>query len=130
MSSRSTLRTALLGLVAAGAVLAPAASAVASDSPKPAATAADRTATPSPVPEGTEPTEAPQAAEPSTAPAPARAEADRTPALPRGGVAAGERPVVGTDAATTLYGPAAGAVLLAGVATFVLRRRSAAHRNG
>ncbi|SCE19300.1 hypothetical protein GA0115239_13084, partial [Streptomyces sp. BpilaLS-43] len=48
---------------------------------------------------------------------------------PRGGVDAGERPAGSTDA-TALYGSAAGAILLAGAGTLVVRRRSAAQRNG
>ncbi|WP_069169692.1 LPXTG cell wall anchor domain-containing protein [Streptomyces griseus] len=117
MSSRSFLRTTLLGLVAAGAVLAPAAAAVADDSPTPAT---DRQATSSPAPRST-PTQVPSAAV---------TEADTTRPMPRGGVAAGERPVADTGSATALYGSAAGAVLLAGAGTIVLRRRSALHGNG
>ncbi|WP_406390697.1 hypothetical protein [Streptomyces sp. NBC_00887] len=118
MSTRSTLRTAVLTAVAAGAVLVPSAAAVADDAtPKPVPTAAERTATPSP---------APEEAEPSAAPAPA--EESRSRVTPRGGVAAGERAATETGSGTALYGSAAGAALLAGVGTFVLRRRSA-HRN-
>ncbi|MFD4690048.1 LPXTG cell wall anchor domain-containing protein [Streptomyces sp. NPDC058463] len=120
MSPRSTLRTAVLTAVAAGAVLVPSAAAVADDAtPKPVPTAAERTATPSP---------APEEAAPSAAPAPA--EKFRSRVTPRGGVAAGERAATETGGSTALYGSAAGAVLLAGAGTFVLRRRSAAHRNG
>ncbi|MFD9540114.1 LPXTG cell wall anchor domain-containing protein [Streptomyces sp. NPDC060022] len=120
MSPRSTLRTAVLTAVAAGAVLVPSAAAVADDAtPKPVPTAAERTATPSP---------APEEAAPSVAPAPA--EKFRSRVTPRGGVAAGERAATETGGSTALYGSAAGAVLLAGAGTFVLRRRSAAHRNG
>ncbi|MFE6037337.1 LPXTG cell wall anchor domain-containing protein [Streptomyces sp. NPDC056452] len=121
MSPRSTLRTAVLTAVATGAVLVPSTAAVADDAtPKPVPTAAERTATPSP---------APEAAEPSAAPAPA--EKSRSRVTPRGGVAAGERAATETGGGSTaLYGSAAGAVLLAGAGTFVLRRRSAAHRNG
>ncbi len=46
---------------------------------------------------------------------------------PRGGVAAGERPAGSGDNSTALLaGSTAGAALLAGAGTFVLRRRSAA----
>lgn len=122
MSPRSTLRTAVLTAVAAGAVLVPSAAAVADDAtPKPVPTAAERTATPSP---------APEEAEPSVAPTPAPAKEFRSRVTPRGGVAAGERTATGTGGSTALYGSAAGAVLLAGAGVFVLRRRSAAHRNG
>ncbi|MEU5718734.1 LPXTG cell wall anchor domain-containing protein [Streptomyces sp. NPDC020403] len=121
MSSRSFLRTALLGLVATGAVLAPAAAAVADDAPKPAAPAADRQATSSP---------APRTSAPTAVPSQAATDTDTTRPMPRGGVAAGERPVADTGSATALYGSAAGAVLLAGAGTIVLRRRSATHHNG
>ncbi|MDQ0988138.1 LPXTG cell wall anchor domain-containing protein [Streptomyces sp. V2I9] len=112
-TSRRTLRGAVLAAVAAGAVLVPAA-AFADSSPKPVPSA-------------------PAAAAPSpdrgkaTVPAPK----DAAPAVaPRGGVAAGERPITGDDSSTTvLAGSAVGAVLLAGVGTIVLRRRSAAGHN-
>ncbi|MFD9498036.1 LPXTG cell wall anchor domain-containing protein [Streptomyces sp. NPDC060035] len=120
MSPRSTLRTAVLTAVAAGAVIVPSAVAVADDAtPTPVAPAAERTATPSP---------APEEAKPSEVPTPAEAPGPRV--APRGGVAAGERTATETGGSTALYGSAAGAVLLAGAGTFVLRRRSAAHRNG
>lgn len=48
-------------------------------------------------------------------------------AVPRGGVAAGEAPA-GDSGTTTLVGSAAGALLLAGAGTFVVRRRSAGRR--
>ncbi|WP_253208225.1 hypothetical protein [Streptomyces sp. YPW6] len=51
--------------------------------------------------------------------------------IPRGGVAAGERPVAGAGNGTALLaGSAAGAVLLAGAGTLVLRRRSVTGHNG
>ncbi|WP_066956747.1 LPXTG cell wall anchor domain-containing protein [Streptomyces lushanensis] len=55
-----------------------------------------------------------------------RASADGN--LPRGGVAAGEAPAEDTGA-TTLAGSVAGALLLAGAGTFVLRRRAAERRD-
>ncbi|KAB2588762.1 hypothetical protein F5983_30835, partial [Streptomyces arboris] len=63
-------------------------------------------------------------------PAPAASEAPReaTPApavAPRGGVAAGERPAgTGDNSTTALAGSVAGAALLAGAGTLVLRRRN------
>ncbi|MFD3484319.1 hypothetical protein [Streptomyces sp. NPDC058665] len=55
-----------------------------------------------------------------------RASAGEKPA-PRGGVAAGEAPAADSGT-TTLVGSAAGALLLAGAGTFVVRRRSAGRR--
>ncbi|MFD9034087.1 hypothetical protein ACFVZW_23525 [Streptomyces sp. NPDC059567] len=59
--------------------------------------------------------------------------ADRTPsevAAPRGGVAAGERPAGQSgDSTTAIAGSVAGAVILAGAGTVMLRRRGAVHRN-
>ncbi|MGW3909856.1 hypothetical protein ACWECR_42950, partial [Streptomyces sp. NPDC005056] len=55
----------------------------------------------------------------------------RDSAEPRGGVAAGERPLGTTsDNTTALAGSAAAAFVLAGTGTLVLRRRAATHRNG
>ncbi|MFD3655229.1 hypothetical protein [Streptomyces sp. NPDC058620] len=118
MSLRTTLRTAVLTTVATGAVLLPSAAAVADGTPTPVPTAS--VATPAPASEGTEP---------SATATPAPAESLRPGTMPRGGVDAGERPVRGTQD-TALYGSAAGAVLLAGAGALVLRRRSAAQRNG
>ncbi|GAA2924483.1 MULTISPECIES: LPXTG cell wall anchor domain-containing protein [Streptomycetaceae] len=125
MFPRSTLRAAVLTAVAAGAVLLPSAAAFADDAPRPKPSA---TPTPSAVP-----TEAPQpgeAAEPTRVPTAVPADAVPPGTLPRGGVAAGERAAGETGGSTALYGSAAGAVLLAGAGTLVLRRRSAAHGNG
>ncbi|MYX74160.1 hypothetical protein [Streptomyces sp. SID3915] len=118
MSLRPTLRTAVLAATALGAVLLPSAVAVADSAPSPVP--ADSVNTPTPVPDSqrAESTEPPAAAEPVPA-----------GAVPRGGVDAGERPAGSTDA-TALYGSAAGAILLAGAGTLVVRRRSAAQRNG
>ncbi|MFB7371919.1 hypothetical protein ACFC0D_18950 [Streptomyces sp. NPDC056222] len=59
--------------------------------------------------------------------------ADRTPGevtAPRGGVAAGERPADRSGENTTaIAGSVAGAAILAGAGTVMLRRRGAAHRN-
>ncbi|MFE5239547.1 MULTISPECIES: hypothetical protein [unclassified Streptomyces] len=120
MSLRPTLRTAVLAAVAVGAVLLPSTAAVADESPTPAPV--ESTATPSPVP-------AEEGAEPAPVSTPVPAESVPAGTMPRGGVDAGERTATGTDGAA-LYGSAAGAVLLAGAAGFVLRRRSAARHNG
>ncbi|MEV6075639.1 hypothetical protein AB0L80_11115 [Streptomyces sp. NPDC052069] len=150
MTARLTLRTVVLAAVAAGAVLAPSAAAFADSTPKPATPRVEKT--PSPVAE--QPTARPADSGAGDRPAPAVkprggvAAGDRpapavktrgdagagesaAPAVkPRGGVAAGERPAGGGDSTTALVGSAAGAMLLAGAGTIVLRRRSAAHRNG
>ncbi|MFF4243194.1 hypothetical protein ACFYY2_01815 [Streptomyces sp. NPDC001822] len=123
MSLRPIVRTTVLTAVVAGAVLLPSAAALADGTPTPvpaepapaSAAPAERTATP-------EPSRASRPARPTAAPAPAGR-------LPRGGVDAGERPA--QDAAgTALYGTAAGTVLLAGAGVLVVRRRTAAQRNG
>ncbi|MGW4227818.1 hypothetical protein ACWEF9_00775 [Streptomyces sp. NPDC004980] len=129
MSPRASLRAAVLtAVVAAGAVLLPSAAAFADDSVRPKPTpevSTPATAEPSPVP-----TEAGTGADARPTSAPVPAESVPAGTLPRGGVAAGERAAEESGSATALYGSAAGAVLLAGAGTFVLRRRSAAHRNG
>lgn len=62
-------------------------------------------------------------------PAPARG--GKRVAAPRGGVNAGERPAGSASGNTTaLAGSAAALALVAGAGTFVVRRRSASHRNG
>ncbi|GGS44680.1 hypothetical protein F2B00_09035 [Streptomyces parvus] len=133
--SRTTLRAAVLAAVAAGAVLVPSAAASADASPKPSAPVEA-----TPAPERSEAAaEAPENAAPAVTPRvnvagdrPAPAPKAAAPAVtPRGGVAAGERPAGSGDNSTALLaGSAAGAALLAGAGTFVLRRRSAAGRNG
>ncbi|WP_302217017.1 MULTISPECIES: hypothetical protein [unclassified Streptomyces] len=137
MISRPTLRAAVLAAVAAGAVLVPSA-AFADASPKPSEPAAVTT----PSPERSEAAaEAPRdAAAPSAVPRggvaagdrPAPAPKEAAPSVtPRGGVAAGERPAgSGDNSAAVLAGSVAGAALLAGAGTLVLRRRSAAGHNG
>ncbi|WP_406151617.1 hypothetical protein [Streptomyces sp. NBC_01012] len=119
MSIRPTLRTAVLAAVGLGAVLLPSAAAVADDS-TPKAVPAERSESPSAAPRGAEPSEEPTAVPAESVPA---------GTVPRGGVDAGERPAQGADD-TALYGSAAGAVLLAGAGVLVMRRRSAAQRNG
>ncbi|WP_031085484.1 hypothetical protein [Streptomyces sp. NRRL WC-3549] len=122
MSLRPTLRTAVLAATALGAVLLPSAAAVADSTPasEPTVVSDATTATPTP---------APQRGEATEAPSPVPAESVPAGTVPRGGVDAGERPA-GDSGGTALYGSAAGAVLLAGAGTYVLRRRSAAQRNG
>ncbi|MGW0790576.1 hypothetical protein ACWD04_20595 [Streptomyces sp. NPDC002911] len=121
MSLRPTLRTVVLATAAIGAVLLP--SGVAAADATPTAAPTELAATPAPAP-------APEGAEPSEAATPVPAESVPAGTMPRGGVAAGERPA-GEAGDTALYGSAAGAALLAGVGgAFVLRRRSAAQRNG
>ncbi|MFD4022618.1 hypothetical protein ACFWRV_03745 [Streptomyces sp. NPDC058576] len=140
-TSRRTLRAAVLAAVAAGAVLVPSAAAFADASPKPS-----EAAPAAPSPERSEAAgEAPKAAAPVVTPRGGVAAGDRpapaaketapeeaAPAVtPRGGVAAGERPAGSGDNSTAvLAGSAAGAALLAGAGTLVLRRRSGAGHNG
>ncbi|WP_326700964.1 hypothetical protein OG909_28915 [Streptomyces sp. NBC_01754] len=119
MSLRPTLRTAALAAVAMGAVLLPSATAVADSSPTPAPPV-DGSATPVPDTQRGEATEAPSLVPAESSPA---------GTMPRGGVDAGERPA-DTTGTTALYGSAAGVALLAGAGTLVVRRRSAAQRNG
>ncbi|MEV7679154.1 hypothetical protein AB0O64_11450 [Streptomyces sp. NPDC088341] len=147
MPRHNRLRSAVLTAVAAGALLVPVSAAVASDkTPAPSASAS--------VTE--RPTTADKDAERKRAEA-AKAEAARAEAAkragtskdlspeeirkaeaakaasvgnaPRGGVDAGEAPAAGNTGVTTLVGSAAGALLLAGAGTFVLRRRSAERRD-
>ncbi|MEE1845829.1 hypothetical protein ABZ776_21645 [Streptomyces sp. NPDC007076] len=128
------LRTAVLAAVAAGAVLVPSAAAFADASPSTPSVersaAAGTNGGAGATPEAAQPSAVPRggvAAGDSPAPAVKRPGS----AAPRGGVAAGERPA-GTsgDSTTMIAGSAAGALLLAGAGTVVLRRRSAAQRNG
>ncbi|MFJ8982369.1 LPXTG cell wall anchor domain-containing protein [Streptomyces sp. NPDC102282] len=138
MSLRPTLRTAVLAAAAIGAVLLPSAAAVADGTPavKPPAEKTE-SPTPTPAPEGAEagaatPAPAPEGAEQSATAAPVPADSVRPGTVPRGGVAAGELPAGDTGSAsdTVPYGSAAGIALLAGAGVLVLRRRSAAQRNG
>ncbi|MFJ1805189.1 MULTISPECIES: sortase-dependent protein [unclassified Streptomyces] len=127
MSRRLTLRLAVLSALAGGALLAPATAAVADD-PTPAASAT--TAEDSAV--AKRKAEADKAAKAKEAKEAARkAGADNQ--LPRGGVAAGEAVTEAGNSGTgtaALAGSAAGALLLAGAGTFVVRRRTTARRNG
>ncbi|MFG3408414.1 hypothetical protein [Streptomyces sp. NPDC048142] len=156
-TSRLTLRAAVLAAVAAGAVLVPSAAAFADASPKPsepavvdlsrseaAKDAPKEAARPAVTPRGgvaagEGPAPAAKEAAPAVTPrggvaageGPAPAAKEAAPAVtPRGGVAAGERPAGSGDNSTTvLAGSVAGAALLAGAGTLVLRRRSAAGHN-
>ncbi|MBT2401883.1 hypothetical protein [Streptomyces sp. ISL-100] len=138
MSHRATLRTALFAAVAAAAVLVPSTAAFASDAtptptPKPEAPGVERPA-PSAVPTvADEPMPRGGVAagdKPSAVPEPASESASEPPTVvPRGGVAAGERTAGNGSDTTSMYGTAIGAVLLAGAGTVVMRRRTAAHRN-
>ncbi|MFI9628537.1 sortase-dependent protein [Streptomyces sp. NPDC052042] len=122
MRQRSILRTAVLAAVAAGAVLAPSAAAFA-DTPAPTASPADRAEQGTPenpvlIKDASKPIGDIKLGESSTAP---------RGVAPRGGVAAGERPVAASDGNTAvLAGSAAAALLVAGAGTLVLRRRTTA----
>ncbi|WP_320784645.1 LPXTG cell wall anchor domain-containing protein [Streptomyces sp. CRN 30] len=135
LSHRLPLRAAVVTLGVTGAVLLPTTGALATDDPTRAPSAAPSEATeakpePTTAPEDgadrTDRAEEVEAAEPAEDNGPTRA--PQQGEIPRGGVAAGERPA--TDSNTTLYGTAAGTVLLAGAGTYVLRRRAGAQRNG
>lgn len=136
MSPRPSLRSALLAALAAGAVLVPATSAFADSAPaKPSSASAEPSAAARPAASA----EPAQSARPSAVPRGGVAAGDRPSAAPsavpatapRGGVAAGERPAGGSnDGTAALVGTALGAVLVAGAGTVVLRRRSAAARLG
>ncbi|MBL3803222.1 MULTISPECIES: hypothetical protein [Streptomyces] len=119
MSLRPTLRTAVLTATALGAVLLPSTAAVADSGASPVPTVDSGADTPTPAPDSRR---AERAESPDAEPVPRGT-------VPRGGVDAGERPAESAGA-TALYGSAAGAVLLAGAGTLVVRRRSAAQRNG
>ncbi|OKJ45122.1 MULTISPECIES: hypothetical protein [unclassified Streptomyces] len=123
MRHRSTLRTAVLAAVAAGAVLVPSAAAFADSSAPVASPSASTTG------KGT--SESPVLIKDGSKPVPRINLGESSPAprgaVPRGGVAAGERPVAASgDNTTVLAGSAAAALLVAGAGTFVLRRRGAA----
>ncbi|MFF3626898.1 sortase-dependent protein [Streptomyces sp. NPDC002164] len=122
MRHRSTLRTAVLAAVAAGAVLVPSAAFADSSAPvaSPSASTTGKGTPESPVliKDGAKPVPRINLGESSPAP---------RGAVPRGGVAAGERPVAASeDNTTVLAGSAAAALLVAGAGTLVLRRRAAA----
>lgn len=123
MRHRSTLRTAVLAAVAAGAVLVPSTAAFA-DGPapvvSPAAPSAGKGTPEEPVLVRDSSTPIGEIESGVSSPAPRGA-------APRGGVAAGERPVAASgDGTAVLAGSAAAALLVAGAGTLVLRRRATA----
>ncbi|WP_327694517.1 hypothetical protein [Streptomyces sp. NBC_00459] len=129
MSRRLTLRPlriAVLTGVAAGALLVPASAAFASD-PTPTPGATDAT------PADKEALEKKRAEDARTLKEAEARKAREAQKLgkdyPRGGVDAGEAPAQ-DDNTGTLIGSATGALLLAGAGTYVLRRRTAARREG
>ncbi|MFD4116501.1 LPXTG cell wall anchor domain-containing protein [Streptomyces niveus] len=129
MSHRHRLRLVVLPALVAGAMLVPVTAAVASDGkPTPSAsepdkkTAADK--------EKEDAAKKAEAVKKASGEGISKEEAEKKAAakdVPRGGVAAGEAPATDSGA-TTLVGSAAGALLLAGAGTYVVRRRSAARR--
>ncbi|MFJ6569639.1 LPXTG cell wall anchor domain-containing protein [Streptomyces sp. NPDC091292] len=133
MSHRPSLRTIALLSATVGGVLVPSTAAFATDSPSPTVTERPE-ATPSNAPTDAKQSKATPSKAPTASPSvPTDRSAAPAPAVtaPRGGVAAGERPADTGSATGALAGTAAGAALLAGAGTFVIRRRSsAAHRNG
>ncbi|MEU6223083.1 sortase-dependent protein [Streptomyces sp. NPDC047042] len=127
----TSLRVAVLTGVAAGALLVPATAAFADATPTPVASDVS--------PEGKDALEKKRSedalrakeAELRKAEA-AKAESAKSASgkeFPRGGVAAGEAPAQ-DDNTGALVGSATGALLLAGAGTYVLRRRTAARREG
>lgn len=135
MSHRHRLRLVVLPALVAGALLVPVTAAVASDGkPTPSASEAEEKTTAEKMKEDAA-KKAAGAKEASGDPiskedAAKKAAADKAAGAkqaPRGGVAAGEAPA-GDSGTATLVGSAAGALLLAGAGTFVVRRRSAARR--
>lgn len=135
MSHRHRLRLVVLPALVAGAMLVPVTAAVASDGkPTPSVSEADKkTAADKEKEDAAKKAEAVKKASGegiSKEEAEKKAAADKAAAakeVPRGGVAAGEAPAKDSGA-TTLVGSAAGALLLAGAGTYVVRRRSAARR--
>ncbi|MFF2539132.1 hypothetical protein [Streptomyces cyaneofuscatus] len=138
-TARLSLRTAVLAAAAAAAVLVPSTVAFADATPRPSAPAESAPAVSPERAKAAQAAEAaPTAARPSVAPRGGVAAGDRpapaaprearpAPAVvPRGGVAAGERPAGtgGDNSTTALAGSVAGAALLAGAGTLVLRRRN------
>ncbi|MEU9605224.1 hypothetical protein [Streptomyces sp. NPDC048057] len=123
---RRPLRALAVTAVAVGAVLAPAGAAFADEKPKPVQ---DKAAKCMPLKESR--AAAVKPADKATLCADLAKDKDgavRVVTLPRGGVAAGERPVAeagtsgGAGAGTVVAASAAGTVLLAGAAVFVRRR--------
>ncbi|WP_329114235.1 sortase-dependent protein [Streptomyces sp. NBC_01353] len=136
-----TLRTAAFTTAVIGGVLLPSTSAFASDGPS--AAPSDSTVRPTAAADATPDSRSdkPQATPAPTSPEKERDTGDTEPrpvpdrtsgevAAPRGGVAAGERPADRSgDNTTAIAGSVAGAAILAGAGSVMLRRRGAAHRN-
>ncbi|WP_329019586.1 LPXTG cell wall anchor domain-containing protein [Streptomyces sp. NBC_00690] len=119
-SPRLSLRALAVVVTAAGALLAPAAVAVADSSPTPVVSL-DATVTPSP----SEKVKRVPLAESGTSES--RPEVTRPTVMPRGGVAAGEQPTAaaGDDSSVSMPLLAASTgVLLAGAGVLVIRRRN------
>ncbi|MFF5088307.1 hypothetical protein [Streptomyces niveus] len=134
MSHRHRLRLIVLPALVAGAMLVPVTAAVASDGkPTPSASETGKTTAEKEKEDAAKKAEAVKKASGegiSTEEAEKKAAAEKAAAakeVPRGGVAAGEAPATDSGA-TALVGSAAGALLLAGAGTYVVRRRSAARR--
>ncbi|MEV4996593.1 LPXTG cell wall anchor domain-containing protein [Streptomyces niveus] len=129
MSHRHRLRLVVLPALVAGAMLVPVTAAVASDGkPTPSASEADKKTAADK--EKEDAAKKAEAAKKASGEGISKEEAEKKAAakdVPRGGVAAGEAPATDSGA-TTLVGSAAGALLLAGAGTYVVRRRSAARR--
>ncbi|MYS22316.1 colicin import membrane protein [Streptomyces sp. DvalAA-14] len=131
MSRHLRLRLAVLTAVAVGAMLVPAAEAVADSTPSPVPSATTDKTTAAPSARDKAVADKQAAAAKAAAQAKAKAVAGKT--APRGAVAAGEEPIAhnGNDnGVTALVGSATGALLLAGAGTYVLRRRSAVRHDG
>ncbi|MFJ2215215.1 sortase-dependent protein [Streptomyces sp. NPDC101062] len=128
MSRHLRLRLAVLTAVAAGAMLVPATAAVASDQAQASVPHAAASEKPGDKSAGAKMKEdaVQKAAAARKAEAAKKAGADT---VPRGAVAAGEAQA-GSSGVAPLAGTAAGALLLAGAGTFVLRRRATARANG
>ncbi|MGW8555194.1 sortase-dependent protein [Streptomyces tubercidicus] len=143
-SLRTPLRHTAVAVVTASAICLPATSAFADSSTEPAPRTANKTAPEDELPDGIELTNtkpAPKTANKTAPELPDGIELSSTqPGVrgsevkvktPRGGVAAGEKPAAtSADGTTAAVGTAAGALLLAGAGTLVIRRRAAARHDG
>ncbi|MEV8426089.1 LPXTG cell wall anchor domain-containing protein [Streptomyces niveus] len=129
MSHRHRLRLVVLPALVAGAMLVPVTAAVASDGkPTPSASETGKTTAEKEKEDAAKKAEAlKRASGEGISKEEAAKKAAAAKEVPRGGVAAGEAPATDSGA-TTLVGSAAGALLLAGAGTYVVRRRSAARR--
>ncbi|WP_395370562.1 sortase-dependent protein [Streptomyces tubercidicus] len=119
-SLRTPLRHTAVAVVAASAICLPATSAFADSGPKPS----PRTERETRVERSPDATKSP-GRERGAKGSEGRGE------TPRGGVEAGEKPAAtSADGTTAAVGTAAGALLLAGAGTLVIRRRAAARHDG